>query len=74
LKRQVASRLGSGALEAETRQTEICAYLSAILLVGLALNASVGWWWADPLAAVGMVPLIAREGWQAVRGRTCCAD
>ena len=74
LKRQVASRLGSGALEAETRQTEICAYLSAILLVGLALNASLGWWWADPLAAVGMVPLIASEGWQAVRGRTCCAD
>jgi divalent metal cation (Fe/Co/Zn/Cd) transporter len=73
-KRRVASRLGSGALEAETRQTEICAYLSAILLVGLALNASLGWWWADPLAAVGMVPLIAREGWQAVRGRTCCAD
>ena len=73
LKRRVASRLGSGALEAETRQTEICAYLSAILLVGLAFNAWLGWWWADPLAAVGMVPLIAWEGWQAVRGRTCCA-
>lgn len=72
-KRRVASRLGSGALEAETRQTEVCAYLSAILLAGLGLNAWLGWWWADPLAALAMAPLIAREGWEAWRGRTCCA-
>ncbi len=71
-KRRIASRLESGALEAETRQTEICAYLSAILLVGLGLNAWLGWWWADPVAALLMVPLIAWEGSQAVRGRTCC--
>jgi hypothetical protein len=71
-KRRVATRLDSGALEAETRQTEVCAYLSAILLVGLVLNAWPGWWWADPVAGLGMVPLIAREGWEAVRGRTCC--
>ena len=71
-KRQVASRLGSGALEAETRQTEICAYLSAILLAGLGLNAGLGWWWADPVAGLGMVPLIAREGLEAWRGRTGC--
>ncbi|MBI3638025.1 MAG: cation transporter [Candidatus Rokubacteria bacterium] len=61
-KRRVATRLGSGALEAETRQTEICAYLSAILVVGLGLNAWLGWWWADPVAGLVMVPLIAREG------------
>jgi divalent metal cation (Fe/Co/Zn/Cd) transporter len=73
LKRRVARRLGSGALEAETRQTEVCAWLSAILLGGLGLNAWVGWWWADPVAGLAMVPLIAREGWQALRGRTCCA-
>ncbi len=73
-KRRVASRLGSGALEAETRQTEVCAYLSAILLAGLGLNAWLGWWWADPLAALAMAPLIAREGWEAWRGRTCCRD
>ncbi len=73
-KRQIASRLGSGALEAETRQTEICAYLSAILLAGLGLNAWLGCWWADPLAGLVMVPLIAWEGLAAVRGRTCCAD
>jgi divalent metal cation (Fe/Co/Zn/Cd) transporter len=73
-KRRVASRLRSGALEAEARQTQVCAYLSAILLVGLGLNAWLGYWWADPLAGVAMVPIIAWEGLEAVRGRTCCAD
>ena len=61
-KRRVAARLASGALEAETRQTEIRAYLSAILLAGLGLNAALGWWWADPVAGIAMTPLIAREG------------
>ena len=73
LKRKVASSLESGALEAETRQTEICAYLSAILLLGLGLNAGLDWWWADPVAGLGMVPFIAWEGWEAIRGQTCCA-
>jgi len=72
LKRKVAMVLESGALEAETRQTEICAFLSAILLAGLGLNAWLDWWWADPLAGLGMVPFIAWEGWEAVSGRTCC--
>ncbi len=56
LKRKVARQLDSGALEAETRQTEVCAYLSAILLAGLGFNAWLGWWWADPFAAIVMVP------------------
>jgi divalent metal cation (Fe/Co/Zn/Cd) transporter len=73
-KRRIASGLTSGALEAEARQTEVCAWLSAVLLAGLGLNAWLGWWWADPVAALGMTPLIAWEGWQVVRGRTCCAD
>ena len=73
-KRRVAAQLASRALTAEARQTDICAYLSAILLGGLLLNAILGWWWADPLAALAMVPLIGREGVQAVRGRTVCAD
>jgi divalent metal cation (Fe/Co/Zn/Cd) transporter len=73
LKRRVASRLGSGALEAEARQTQICAWRSAILLAGLGLNAWRGWWWADPVAALAMPPFIAREGWEALRGRTYCA-
>ena len=73
-KRRVAFRLASGALAAEAKQTQICAYLSAILLAGLALNATLGWWWADPIAGLVMVPLIAWEGAQAVRGRTVCCD
>jgi divalent metal cation (Fe/Co/Zn/Cd) transporter len=74
-KRRVAFALSSGALVAEAKQTEICAYLSGILLAGLLLNAAVGWWWADPVAALVMVPLIVREGVAAVRGQSpCCAE
>lgn len=71
-KRKVALTLGSPALQADSRQTDICAYLSAILLLGLLLNAAFGWWWADPAAGLIMVPLIAYEGIQALRGKTCC--
>ena len=70
-KRRVAARLDSAALAADSRQTDICAYLSAILLAGLALNAAFGWWWADPVAALIMVPIIIREGTQALRGKPC---
>ena len=73
-KRRVASGLRSSALTAEARQTTLCAYLSAILLGGLGLNAFLGWWWADPIAALLMVPIIAREGIQGIRGRTACCD
>ena len=73
-KRRVAAQLTSSALTAEARQTQICTYLSAILLGGLLLNAFLGWWWADPIAALAMVPLIGYEGLEAVRGRTVCAD
>ncbi len=73
-KRGVAARLSSRALTAEAKQTELCMYLSAVLLGGLVLNAALGWWWADPVAALVMVPLIGYEGVEAVRGRTVCAD
>lgn len=73
-KRAVAVQLGSAALTAEARQTDICWYLSLILLVGLAVHATLGWWWADPIAALIMVPLIAHEGFEALRGRTACGD
>ena len=73
-KRRVARAMGSGALAAEAQQTMICTYLSAILLGGLGLNAAFGWWWADPLAALAMVPLIAYEGVEALRGRDACGD
>ena len=71
-KRGVARALASGALASESRQTELCAYLSAILLAGLVLNGALGWWWADPVAALVMAPLIAREGVHALRGDVCC--
>ncbi len=70
-KRQVAAPLNSRALQADSRQTDICAYLSAILLGGLLLNAFFGWWWADPLAALVMVPIIVKEGLAALQGETC---
>jgi divalent metal cation (Fe/Co/Zn/Cd) transporter len=70
-KRDVATAIASRAIRAEARQTDICMYLSAILLGGLGLNALVGWWWADPIAALAMVPLIAWEGREALRGRSC---
>jgi divalent metal cation (Fe/Co/Zn/Cd) transporter len=73
-KRRVALALGSGALVAEARQTIFCTYLSAILLAGLLLNAAVGWWWADPVAALVMVPIIAKEGLEGIRGRSACGD
>lgn len=71
-KRRVARSIDSKAMIADARQTEFCTYLSAILLGGLLLNALLGWWWADPLAALLMVPIIAKEGLAAFRGDTCC--
>lgn len=70
-KRRVAAQLHSGALHADSRQADFCAYLSAILLVGLLLHALLAWWWADPVAALGMAPIIAREGVNGLRGETC---
>lgn len=73
-KRRVAAEINSRALQADSRQTDICTYLSAILLAGLILNALLGWWWADPVAALVMIPIIAKEGVEALRGETCCDD
>jgi divalent metal cation (Fe/Co/Zn/Cd) transporter len=70
-KRRVASVITSRALVADSRQTDLCAYLSAILLGGLGLNAVLGWWWADPVAGLIMVPIIAHEGIEALRGERC---
>jgi len=70
-KRRTAAELNSAALHADSRQTSICAYLSAILLGGLLLNATLGWWWADPVAALAMVPIIVQEGGEALKGETC---
>jgi len=73
-KRRVAAGIGSGAMQADSRQTDFCTYLSAILLGGLLLNALAGWWWADPLAGLVMVPIIAKEGVDGLRGKACCDE
>jgi divalent metal cation (Fe/Co/Zn/Cd) transporter len=67
-KRQTGRQLDSPTLLADAMETLLCSYLSAILLVGLLLNATIGWWWADPLAALGIAYLAVREGREAWRG------
>jgi divalent metal cation (Fe/Co/Zn/Cd) transporter len=71
-KRRVALALKSRALEADAAQTSLCAYLSVIALAGVGLNAALGWWWADPVAALLMVPIITKEGLEGVRGEAEC--
>ena len=74
-KRRVAAGIGSGAMGADARQADFCTYLSAILLGGLLVNASLGWWWADPMAGLAMVPIIAKEGVDSLKGKVCgCGD
>lgn len=73
-KRRTATQLGSPTLRADAGETMLCAWLSAILLGGLLLNAAVGWWWADPLAAIGIAGLAVKEGVEAWRGDTCDDD
>ena len=72
-KRRVGYALGSAAMHADAKQTEFCVYLSAILLGGLILNAVFGLWWADPLAALVMAPIIAKEGIEGIQGKGCDA-
>ena len=72
-KRRVARAMTSRALEADAMQTSLCAYLSVIALAGVALNATLGWWWADPVAALAMVPIIAKEGVEGVRAEAHCS-
>jgi len=73
-KKRVGAELGSRAMNADAKQTDFCVYLSAILLVGLVVNATLGWWWADPISALVMVPIILREGLQSIRGETCACE
>ena len=70
-KRKVGHALNSAAMQADAKQTQFCTYLSAILLLGLVLNAVFGLWWADPAAALVMVPIIAKEGIERLQGKTC---
>jgi divalent metal cation (Fe/Co/Zn/Cd) transporter len=70
-KRRNGNAMGSATVLADSNQTKLCAYLSAILLAGLILNATAGWWWADPVAALGIAGLAVNEGREAWRGETC---
>jgi divalent metal cation (Fe/Co/Zn/Cd) transporter len=70
-KRAVGRAMGSATIQADARQTDFCMYLSVIALAGLVLNWWCGWWWADPAGALLMVPIIAREGVEALRGEEC---
>ncbi len=70
-KLRAAREIGSRALRAEALETLVCSYLSFTLLAGLVANAAIGWWWADPVAALLMVPWLVREGLEMVRGESC---
>lgn len=73
LQRRTGRELGSRSAVADSRQTLLCSYMSAALLLGLVANAALDWWWADPLAALVIAALAAREGVDAWRGNACCA-
>jgi divalent metal cation (Fe/Co/Zn/Cd) transporter len=70
-KRRISGQIESRSMRADARQTDFCAYLAGILLVGLVLYKSFGWWWADPTAALVMTPIMLWEGIQAWRGYGC---
>ena len=71
--RRTGRALHSTSVVADSTQTLLCTYMSAVLLLGLLLNAVLGWWWADPLAGLAIAAIAAKEGRQAWRGENCCA-
>jgi divalent metal cation (Fe/Co/Zn/Cd) transporter len=73
IERRTGRELGSASVVADSKQTLLCTYLSAVLLVGLALNSLFGWSWADPVAALVIAGFAVREGVEAWRGDSCCA-
>jgi divalent metal cation (Fe/Co/Zn/Cd) transporter len=70
--RRAGREYGSASAVADSRQTLLCTYLSAAVLVGLVLNSALGWWWADPIVALGLAVVAVREGREALRGEACC--
>ncbi|WP_155371416.1 cation transporter [Catellatospora vulcania] len=71
--RLAGRELGSRSAVADSKQTLLCTYLSAVLLLGLAANSLFGWWWADPIAALAIAAVAVKEGRDAWRGDACCA-
>jgi divalent metal cation (Fe/Co/Zn/Cd) transporter len=72
--RRTGRALGSNAVVADSTQTLLCTYMSGVLLVGLVLNATLGWWWADPIAGLVIAAVAVKEGREAWRGEGCCAQ
>jgi divalent metal cation (Fe/Co/Zn/Cd) transporter len=72
VKRRVGQQLNSAATVKEASQTQLCAYLSVALLIGLLANALAGWWWADPVAALFIAAVALKEGRESWRGEGCC--
>lgn len=70
-KRRTGRQMGSSTVVADSNQTKLCVYLSVILLGGLIFNATIGWWWADPVAALAIAALAINEGRRAWSGETC---
>ena len=73
-KLRAATEVGSRALRAEAKETLACSYLSFTLLLGLGAYAALGWWWADPVAALLMVPWLVKEGLEGLSGEECCTE
>jgi divalent metal cation (Fe/Co/Zn/Cd) transporter len=73
VQRRTGRELGSLTAVADSKQTLLCTYLSAVLLVGLGVNTLFGWWWADPVAALVIAVVAVKEGREAWRGDICCA-
>ncbi|MEA2509011.1 MAG: hypothetical protein QOG21_1093 [Actinomycetota bacterium] len=71
-KKRLGGQMKNAALVADSSESSLCAYLSAILLAGLALNAAFGWWWADPVAGLGIAVFAFREGREAWAEKDCC--
>ena len=71
--RRTGRALGSNAVVADSTQTLLCTYMSGVLLIGLVLNATLSWWWADPIAGLVIAAVAVKEGRQAWRGEGCCA-
>jgi len=71
-KRRIGNKLHSSAAVKEASQTQLCAYLSVALLVGLLANALAGWWWADPGVALVIAAVAVKEGRESWRGEGCC--
>jgi divalent metal cation (Fe/Co/Zn/Cd) transporter len=73
-KRRLSAATGSAALRADAAESAVCGYLALIALAGLAINAIWAVRWADPVAALALLPLIVREGWEAMKGKPCCVE